>query len=215
MEILTLVLFALALNLDAFGAGTAYGLRNIKLPFTSVLIISGMSMAAITVSMLAGHTLSGYIPETVAHRVGGILLMAVGLWVLVQSLQSHRNGTVSEHESRYGTVMEIHIRSLGLIIQVLREPSRADLDKSGEISAREALLLGLALSMDALAAGFAVSMLGFSVLTTAVIVGAGHLILTYAGLILGKGAAATAIGRQLSAIPGCILITLGILKIYP
>ncbi len=215
MEILTLVLFALALNLDAFGAGTAYGLRNIKLPFTSVLIISGMSMVAITLSMLAGHTLSSYIPETVAHRVGGILLMAMGLWILVQSLRNHHDDTDSEHRGKQGTVMEIRIRSLGLIIQVLREPSRADLDRSGEISSREALLLGMALSMDALAAGFAVSMLGFSVVMTAIIVGAGHLVLTYAGLILGKGVAATAIGRQLSAIPGCILITLGILKIYP
>ncbi len=215
MEILTLVLFALALNLDAFGAGTAYGIRNIKLPLTSILIISAMSMAAIAISMLAGHTLSNYIPETIAHRLGGILLMAVGLWVLIQSLRDHRNVTTAEDEGKQGTVMEIRIHALGLVIQILREPARADLDRSGEISPREALILGLALSMDALAAGFAVSMLGYSVLLTAFIVGVGHLILTYAGLILGKGIGATTIGRQLSAIPGCILIALGIFKIYP
>lgn len=214
MELLTLVLFALALNMDAFGAGTAYGVRNIKLPLISVLIISCMSMAAITLSMLAGHTLANYISETFAHRLGGILLMGTGIWVLIQSLRDHRKKPLNSEETQ-SPVMEIHIRSLGLVIQVLREPTRADLDRSGVISPGEALLLGLALSMDAFAAGFAVSMFGFSVWLTAVIVGAGHLFLTYTGLFLGRGVAATALGRQLSAVPGCILIALGIFNIYP
>lgn len=216
MEMLTVILFALALNLDAFGAGTAYGMRKIKLPLTSMSIISIMSMLAITVSMLAGHTVANYISETLAHRLGGVLLIGVGIWVLIQSLQDYRPDMSSEtKEDVRGTVMEIRIRSLGLVIQVLKEPARADLDRSGEISPREALLLGLALSMDALAAGFAVSMLGFSVWFTAVTVGLGHFILTYAGLFLGKGFAATSFGKQLGTIPGCLLIALGIFKIYP
>lgn len=214
MEVLTVILFALALNLDAFGAGTAYGVRNIKLPLSSILIISTMSMAAITISMLAGHTVANYIPETFAHHLGGFLLMGVGIWVLVQSLRDHRVEPANENKEIHRPVMEIRIRSLGLVIQVLKEPARADLDRSGEISSGEALLLGLALAIDALAAGFAVSILGFSVWITALVVGAGHFMLTYAGLLLGKGVAATAIGRQFGTIPGCLLIALGILKIY-
>lgn len=219
MEIIAIALFALALNLDAFGAGTAYGMRNIKIPFTSMLIISAMSMAAITISMLAGHTIANYIPETAAQRLGGILLIVIGIWVLTQSLHGHRAKTTNEVENykpgtdETGTVVEIRIRSLGLAIQILKEPVRADLDRSGEISPREALLLGLALSMDALGAGIAVSMLGFSVLFTAITVGLGHLILTYSGLLLGRGVANMPIGKQLSMIPGCLLILLGIFKI--
>ncbi|MCF8011146.1 MAG: sporulation membrane protein YtaF [Clostridiales bacterium] len=211
MEILTLIFFALALNMDAFGAGTAYGIRNIRLPFTSLLIISCMSAAAISVSMLAGNVVSQFVSETTAHRLGGIMLVAVGIWIILQSLQEKQKSRDTEK-----ALMQIHIRPLGLVIQVLQEPIKADLDKSGEISSREALILGLALSMDAFAAGLAVSMLGFPIWLTALIVGTGHLVLTYAGLALGNGVINSIIGKHLgSAIPGLILIILGIFKIYP
>lgn len=215
MEILTMVLLALALNIDALGAGTAYGMRNIKLPLNSLLIISCMSAAAITLSMLAGHALSAYVSETFAHYLGGTLLVVIGAWVLYQSLRDHKSDFKEiEQEENSGPVVQIRIKSLGLVIQVLREPTRADLDRSGVISPTEAILLGLALAMDAFVAGFAVSMLGFSVLLTATIVGIGHLVLAYAGVLLGKGFATTAIGRQLSVIPGCILIVLGLFQFY-
>ena len=174
-----------------------------------------MSAAAITLSMLAGHALSAYVSETFAHYLGGTLLVVIGAWVLYQSLRDHKSDFKEiEQEENSGPVVQIRIKSLGLVIQVLREPTRADLDRSGVISPTEAILLGLALAMDAFVAGFAVSMLGFSVLLTATIVGIGHLVLAYAGVLLGKGFATTAIGRQLSVIPGCILIVLGLFQFY-
>ncbi len=109
---------------------------------------------------------------------------------------------------------QIRIKTLGLVIRVLREPHQADLDKSGTISTREALLLGAALAMDALGAGFAVSMLGFGVISTALMVGVGHLLLTYSGLYTGRSLGNTAWGSHLAALPGCILITMGLFKLH-
>jgi len=217
MELLALALFALALNMDSFAAGVAYGVRNIKLPVTSLAIISTMSMGAITMSMLMGSALAGYFSPIFAHRLGGIILLLIGLWVLIQSLQeSRRENHVGEtkDEANTCTIMQIHIRSLGLVIQILREPSRADLDRSGIISSKEAVLLGLALALDAFAAGFAVSMLGFSILPTALMVGIGHFVLTYLGLQAGMGAIATGLSQKISALPGFILIALGLFKIH-
>lgn len=213
MELLTLMAFALALNMDALGTGVAYGIRKIRIPFTSLLIISGMSVVTILFSMTAGRVVSQLISPAFAHRLGGILLLLVGLWILIQSIRDNRQEEQTEGLQVDQTVMEIHIKSLGLVIQVLREPSRADLDHSGVISAREALLLGAALAMDAFGAGFAVSMFGFSPLLTASVVGIGHIILTYAGLLLGKYFACSRIGRQLAMLPGWILIAMGICKI--
>lgn len=210
MEFLTLLAFALALNMDALGTGVAYGIRQIRIPFLSLLIISGMSVITILFSMLAGHMVSQLVSPVFAHRLGGVILLLVGIWILVQSIQEVKSEGDSEPER---TVMQIRIRSLGLVIQVLREPSKADLDHSGIISAREAVLLGAALAMDAFGAGFAVSMLGFSPSLTALVVGIGHIILTYAGLLIGKYFACSCLGRQLAMLPGCILIALGIFKI--
>ena len=211
MEFLTLVAFALALNMDALGTGVAYGIRKIRIPFSSLLIISGMSVVTILFSMLSGHLVSQLFSPAFAHRLGGIILLLVGIWILVQSMRENK---AEDHPvDSNGTLLQIRIQALGLAIQVLREPCRADLDRSGVISSREAILLGVAQSMDAFGAGFAVSMFGFSPYLTAGVVGIGHIVLTYAGLLMGKYFSYSSLGRQLALLPGCILIALGIFKI--
>lgn len=223
MELFTIIIFALALNMDALGAGIAYGVRNIKLPLSSLLIISAMSVLAISISMVAGQLLLHFISPAFAERLGGTILLLIGIWILYQSLTSNSGkyntpGEVIEEEvcnfeGEQRTVLKIHIRSLGLVIQILKEPVRADLDRSGVISGKEALLLGLALAMDAFAAGFAVSILGFSLVLTALVVGIGHFALTYFGLIVGRYMGTMSFGRQFSALPGCLLIALGLFNI--
>lgn len=213
MEVFTLLLFALALNLDALGTGMSYGMRGIKLPIASVLIISGMSMAAVVLSMGAGKVVSSLVSPVFAQRLGGTLLLLVGLWVLAQSLLERKREPEEEEDSPK-RIMQIRIRTLGLVVQVMREPHRADLDSSGTISSREALLLGTALAMDALAAGMAVSMLGFSIWSTALVVGLGHVALTYLGLYSGTCLCSRSFARQVAALPGCILIALGLLKMH-
>ncbi|MEW5953159.1 MAG: sporulation membrane protein YtaF [Bacillota bacterium] len=223
MELLTVIVFALALNMDAFGTGIAYGVRNIKLPLSSLLIISAMSVLAIVISMAAGQLLLQFIPPNLAEKMGGAILLLIGLWILYQSLTANHSTDKQEEviseevrtvNGEQQTLFKIHIKFLGLVIQILKEPARADLDRSGVISWREALLLGLALALDAFAAGFAVSMLGFGILLTAIVVGLGHIILTYLGLLFGRGVGAMSFGRQFSALPGCILIALGLFKLY-
>jgi len=214
LELLSYIFFALALNLDSFGAGVAYGARQIKVPPLSLVIISLISVTAIVISMLGGQALLKFIPVSLSHRLGGFLLLLIGFWVLMETHRSGKQAGGKDGRGKSnGRVFEIHIRPLGLVVQVLREPTRADLDSSGVISPKEALILGSALAMDALGAGFAVSMLGFSIATTAVVVGLGHFLLTYLGLLAGR-TITSRVGRQLTALPGCILILLGLLKIY-
>ncbi|MBM7855051.1 putative sporulation protein YtaF [Desulfohalotomaculum tongense] len=213
MELLTIAVFALALNMDALGTAVAYGARKIKIPFSSIIIISLMSVLSISISMSIGHMLASILSETFAHRLGGLILTGIGSWLLIQAWQETKNEEQEEVNKTETTLMQIRIRALGLVIQILREPSKADLDKSGVISSREAILLGTALAMDAFGAGFAVSMMGFNPILTGIVVGLGHIMLTYAGLIMGNGFAATGIGRKMTVLPGCILIAMGLFKI--
>jgi putative sporulation protein YtaF len=214
LELLSYFLFALALNIDSFVAGMAYGARQIKVPPLSLLIISLISVAAISISMAGGKMLLPYIPETAAHRLGGILLLLIGIWVLFQTRRTEQAEKEKNGEGGVTRLIRIHIRPLGLVIQILKEPVRADQDSSGAISPREAILLGTALAMDAFAAGFAVSMLNSSIIFTALVVGLGHFLLAYAGIVLGSSVTARGLGRHVGALPGCILILLGLYKIY-
>jgi len=215
LELLSYAVFALALNLDSFVAGLAYGTRQIKVPFFSLMIISLVSMAAISLSMLGSQMLQVFIPPAFSHRLGGVLLLAIGAWALLQTRHEAAPAAPKSPEANTAAgKMEIRIRPPGLVIQILREPVRADLDSSGTISAGEALVLGTALAMDAFGAGFAVSMLGFSVGITVLVVGLGHFLLTVAGILAGGTFLSTKAGRRLSALPGCILILLGLSKMH-
>jgi len=232
LDAVTVILFALAVNMDSFAAGTAYGMRSIKIPVISVIIICITSMLAVTASMLAGNTAASLITSFIpAHKIGGILLLCIGLWVLYQSLRqtaglpktsSNKNKEKNERDSfqtqkpifqLQKPIFQLRIPLLGLVIQVLKEPPTADLDQSGYISPAEALLLGTALAMDALTAGFAVSMLGFSIPFVAVTVGLGHFLLITAGIFWGRQINNSNWGQKLSVLPGCILIILGLSKI--
>ena len=215
MELLSLILFALALNMDALGTGVAYGMRKIIVPFSSMLIISLTSVVAITISMQAGRLLAHTFSPVFAHRLGGTILLCIGIWILIQSVKERQSTSERLEKTDYNTpkVIQIRISSLGLVIQILREPTKADFDSSGIISPREALILGVALSMDAFGAGFAVSLFGFSLFLTATVVGIGHILLTYLGLFIGKSVTNTRFGHHFSTLPGCILILLGLLKI--
>jgi putative sporulation protein YtaF len=215
-ELFTLAVFAMALNIDAIAAGVAYGVRGIRVPLSSILIISGMSVVAIVLSMAAGGMLAGFIETDTARRIGGMVLLFIGLWIFYQSLKENREraGAEGDEDLLPKTVLQIRIKNMGLVIKILREPHRADLDKSGLISPGEAVLLGAALAMDSLGAGFAVSLLGFKLITTALVVGLGHIIMTCLGLYLGRIAGGTNLCRHVVTLPGCILIALGLYKIY-
>lgn len=216
MTLLTIIVFALALNMDALATGVAYGIRKIKIPLSSLLIISSMSVFSILISMALGQALAHFLSESFAHKLGGGMLVFIGVWLLAQAWREHNPKTkpVGDVTSTKKQLMQIRIKALGLVIQVLREPSKADLDQSGIISPKEAMLLGIALAMDSFGAGIAVSMLGFQPLLTALVVGVGHIVLTYLGLLMGNGFAATRMGQKMAVLPGFLLITLGLFKLY-
>ncbi|GAB6273365.1 MAG: sporulation membrane protein YtaF [Peptococcaceae bacterium] len=208
MELFTIFMLALALNLDSFGVGVTYGVRKITLSFSSVLIICLESITAVSLSMLAGNFLTQIISLELARYCGGIILLLLGAWMIVQGKFKEKKETHSPY-----SLMQLRIRTLGIVIQVLREPQRADFDKSGAISFPEALLLGLALAFDAFAAGFAFSMLKINLMLTVFIIGGGHIFLIYLGLYCGKFLSASLFSRHFLILPGFILIFLGFLNL--
>lgn len=207
MEVLLIGLFALAVSADGFAVGLAYGVSKIKIPLVSLLVICMASAASVTVAMLLGRGLSSLVSPTVASRLGAVTIIAIGAFFLLQSLRQ-KIGAIEDDGN--DPLLSLKIKPLGIIIQILKEPSSADFDHSGEIGTREAFFLGLALATDAFGAGIGIAMAGYSILLTAVSVGVLKFLLVGSGLLLGKRVASQKWHGLPTAVTALILITIGI-----
>jgi putative sporulation protein YtaF len=209
-----LIFFAIALNIDALMIAVTYGLRRIEIPWLSLLLLSGVSMAALSLSMLMGQALAQIMPPTSAHCLGGLILACLGVQVIWQG-QCEQVGKTNS-KSKVSNNLEMGQWSLPWTkwpSVIFKEPELLDLDHSGTIMGWEAFLLGTTLALDAVGAGLAVALQGYNIVLTALFVGGGQLIFTRWGLYWGAKASNTAWGRTASIIAGSILILFGLLKV--
>ncbi|HWJ02495.1 MAG TPA: sporulation membrane protein YtaF [Verrucomicrobiae bacterium] len=215
------IVLMLALSLDGFGVGFAYGLRNIRIPFSSLLTVASCSMLAMGLSMFAGHGFDSLIQGFDTSAFGAVILTVVGIWQVAQGLRQKQE--TEEEEAvpaiSYNTSLQqdllfkIYLKPMGLVIQVLRTPAVADMDGSGAINFREALVLGFALALDSFGAGFGAALTGFSL---ALIPGValGQLLLVSLGRKIGKQLIPKQIGQRFTLVPGVVLILMGIFKLF-
>ncbi|MEA4925718.1 MAG: sporulation membrane protein YtaF [Syntrophomonadaceae bacterium] len=210
MELWASMLFALAVSSDGFVVGMAYGIRKIRMPIQSLLIICLASASAVTVAMLCGKGLSFLLSPSVAPRLGAFTIVAIGGFFILQSFRQKLGEIEADGEE---PILSFNVKPLGIIIQILKEPSTADFDRSGEIGLKEAFFLGLALAMDAFGAGIGIAMAGYNILFTALGVGMLKFILVSGGLILGKRVENEHWQYLSSVLTGLILIALGLSEI--
>ncbi|WP_418792095.1 sporulation membrane protein YtaF [Phosphitispora sp. TUW77] len=219
MELLSIIALAIALSLDGFGVGISYGMRKIRIPVLSLVVISLTSSTAIGLTMLSGHFVSQYISTEAAEIIGASILILMGLWILLQTWSKKEpnnrseDNCVGEHKPQSRTILDFKIRPFGLVIKIMREPTFADFDKSGFISISEALLLGLALAMDAIGAGFGAAMTGFTPLLTPLIVGIVKFLMVSLGVFLGRRYPIGWLGNRGAVLPGWVLILLGVARV--
>ncbi|MHB1420713.1 MAG: sporulation membrane protein YtaF [Bacillota bacterium] len=219
MNVFDLIFFSLALNMDALGVGISYGIRKIKLPLLSVVIICLISMASLSISMLAGNAIQHYISKTMSQHIGGGILVLIGTWAIYQYFD--KSNPLSDEDNKIRCISKtpdlkalLQLRLFGILIQVLKDPQIADADKSGTISTYESLLLGMALALDSIGAGVAISLLGYDIAITTLYVGLCQFAFTYCGVIVGSKMSNTPLGRQIAVLPGLLLIMIGIIRFY-
>jgi putative sporulation protein YtaF len=224
----SLILLSFAVSLDGFGVGITYGVRKIKIPVSSIIIISACSGLIILMSMIVGVAMTKWMSPHLTSAAGAMILIAIGISALIQFIRSgDREDGEAQRSTVSGTVTAIspdnpisgkpvltmELKVFGLIIQILRSPSAADLDRSGTITAGEAFFLGTALSLDAFGAGIGAALVGFPPLLTAILIAAASGIFLWSGTRVGFWASGWRWVRPLSMLPGIILIVMGIFKL--
>lgn len=207
MDLLAIISFALAVSADGFIAGLAYGINKIGITVLPLLMIAAASALAVSISMLLGQGIAIVLPPGSAARAGSILLLLMGVVFLLKAIGEVLYNLPASEEKPLVTV---NLKSLGIVINILKEPAAADMDASGEISQKEAFFLGLALAVDAMGAGVGIAMAGYNIFFTAVTVGMLKFILVNSGIGLGKRIKKETIRITASFIPGFIFLIIGI-----
>lgn len=191
MTLLAVVLLAIAVSVDGLAAGVACGLKGVRIPLSSVALMGAAAGSAVLISMVAGALVGRVISPRLAVLSGGMLLILLGLFLLLQAGKGEEQGGL-----------------MGLV----HNPARADADHSGSISAREAIILGVPLALDGFGAGFGAALAGFSPAATGLAVAVVKIIFVSAGLKLGQMARSLPL-KEIKALPGLIIMVLGVLKI--
>lgn len=219
LKLLSLFILAFAVSLDGFAVGVTYGLRKIRIPFWSVVTIAICSAVTMTLSMQIGMSISNIISPVVAKWVGASILILVGIWAIYNVTKQkkdepeHEYAKVDRIQSQHEWI-RIEIKTLGLIIQILRTPTAADIDRSGTITGKEAALLGLALSLDAFGAGIGAALVGFNPWISSIVIAIMCIVFIMCGLRIGSLFSENRWMQKLYYVPGALLVILGLMKIF-
>lgn len=204
-SIFLIIAIAIAANLDNLGVGIAYGIQKIRISHMSNLIIALISFIATWLSAEIGQMISLYLSPQIASAIGAILLFGVGVWILFQPIIT----AIKNNQP----ILDLQLFGGRFYIgpaEILSYPERADIDNSRSVGNWEAVLLGIALSINALAGGFDAGAVGISSLVEATFVGIFSFITIIAGYYFGRKYAAEQIGKYATVISGALLIVIGI-----
>lgn len=185
-------LFALSANADNFVVGLSYGIKKIEIGIKSNLIISIITMLGTIISMSLSKIIVSYIPINFANMIGGIMLILIGGWTIVEPL----------------------LKSIKPAVDILKNPEKADRDKSSHIDSKEAITLALALSVNNIGLGIGASITGLSIFLTGAFTFIFSIIMLLLGYFVGSYYLSTIFNKKATIISGIIIMGLGIFEIF-
>lgn len=214
------MLMAVALSLDGFGVGLAYGLRRIRIPMSSLIVIALCTVFAMGISMLFGSWVTLWLRFIPARLLGATILLTLGVFQLARAIWNRKREIFPQAVPAMAVVVQkpilepvfrFQLSFLGLVIQVLKTPAIADVDGSGGISLRESLLLGSALSMDAFASGIGAAMAGMTLSVIGIVALTQIMMLRLGQQMAGKIPESWT--AKAEYLPGAVLILVGLGKL--
>ncbi len=202
------LLLATAISLDGLGVGVTYGLKGTIIPWPSRLLVAMVSTITVTLAFFFGGSLHWLFPPGVAVALGRVILVLAGICLFFQGWLAVKNNADPDGEKLQ--LASLPLKSLGIVILIMRQPASADLDRSGKISAGEALLLGLALATDAFGAGAGAGAVRDWPFYTPLLVGLCKFLFLSAGWGLGRRWAKNLLVPWINYLPGLLLILLAL-----
>lgn len=166
------LILAISSSIDSLGIGITYGIKNTRISYMAKVVLFSISFIISIISIWFGTVLKNILSISFTKYIGGFILIFMGVFMFFQAIKKDKNkekfnNLLSSDKLNKNTIQYVNkekiysffIRFLGITIQIIKNPSSSDFDKSNSIDAKEALFLGLALSLDSFCIGVSLSML--------------------------------------------------------
>ena len=166
--LLNCLFLAISSSIDSLGIGITYGIKNTKITLFAKFILFLVAFTISTISIYFGNILKYFLPDFIIDYLGSFILIFMGFFMCFQALRNNKKDCKINSDTNLTDTEKIYsffIKCLGITIKIIKNPSSSDLDKSNTIDSKEALFLGLALSLDSFCIGIGFSMINtFSIL---------------------------------------------------
>lgn len=203
----TILLLSLSSSIDNFGVGISYGIRNIRVGFLANFIIAIIAFIFSEMGIIFGQYISRVFPGTLSNVIGTLFLFVIGLRIILMTVPRKKkvNQKVLNEDEAVSNVITGYLKS----------PEKADLDQSGDISFFEAIVLGIAISMNALTNGLGAGLLKLSPFAISLAAAIFSFLTIWLGVKLGKKVAnirigSWTIGQFSTALSGFILLLIAV-----
>lgn len=133
-----------AISIDTLGTAFTYGISCIRIPPKSSVVIHSISSLIVVASYFAGSFLSSRISPVLTDIISFIVLMLIGTAKLFDNIIKRSLLKCNAHKKD----ISFSLMSLNFILSVYANPSVADADCSQTLSAKEAAILAITLSLD-------------------------------------------------------------------
>ena len=196
--ILSALLFSLSSNLDNVVIGTAYGIKKIKIGIIPNLIIAVVTSTGTFLAMSIGAYISTFLSHSVANALGAGAIIILGLYFITQSIIKLINNNKSKD------------LALKDITDMIEYAQKSDLDNSGDINPKEAILVAFGLTFNNLGTGVVASISGVSIQLTVMATFIFSITSIKFGEAVGNHILGKLLGKFAPLISGILLIILGV-----
>lgn len=213
------LLLAISSSIDSLGIGITYGIKNTKISYAGKVVLFLISLIISILSIWSGNVIKNIFSDFLLLFIGNIILICMGIFICFQTLKKEKNkinNHFSFHDTNQEKIYSFFIKFLGITIQIIKNPSYSDFDSSNSIDAKEALFLGIALSLDSFCIGIGGSVIGINSILFPLFIASFQFIFLNIGNFLGRKLNKLSIlpDNIWSIISGILLIIIGISKLF-
>ncbi|MDY6939624.1 MAG: hypothetical protein SWY16_18475 [Cyanobacteriota bacterium] len=213
-SLLASAILSVSTNIDNLAIGVAYGVRRFAIGWSANFLIASLSGISTLTSMSAGDWVSRFLPANIAGAIGSGILVAVGIWGLWDALQVRSNlaGELDSEELKY---LGDESEAKPTIDNLQTSPSNlkiAQFDR--HIDLKDALILGLALTVTNLGTGIGAGMAQLNPSLTSSFSFCSSLLTIGGGVFLGRLFSSWRSGGRLDIVSGLLLIGLGLYEYW-